>query len=145
MSIIVTGGAGFIGSHLVDFLIENSTENIIIYDNFSRGLYRNIEQHINNSKISIIDGNINDEELLKNVIKKNDTVFHLAAEASVLVSIKNEALTFYTNVFGIISIISGQGVFGEHPLAKNTRLPRFIEMILFLVHINYLKLGKMLK
>ena len=105
MSIIVTGGAGFIGSHLVDFLIKNTTENMIIYDNFSRGLHRNIEQHKYNSKISIIDGDINDEDLLKDVIKKNDIVFHLAAEASVLGSIKNEDLTFSTNVIGTYKIL----------------------------------------
>lgn len=129
MTIIVTGGAGFVGSHLVDLIIEKSTENIIIYDNFSRGLYDNIEQQMLNSRVKIINGDINDENLLRNVIKKNDVVFHLAAQASVLGSVKNESLTFATNIIGTYKLLeaaknaeankiiftSSREVYGEAP------------------------------
>ncbi len=81
--ILVIGGAGFIGSHLVEQLILEDIEQIIIYDNLSRGKIQNISfienYGFNNDKIKVVIGDVRDLDVLDNVMKGIDYVFHLAA------------------------------------------------------------------
>ena len=76
-SIAVTGGAGFIGSHLVDKLVALGKQ-VTVYDNFSAGSLNNLKVHLNNPKVSIIEGDVQDERALKNAFEGTDYVFHLA-------------------------------------------------------------------
>lgn len=105
MSILITGGAGFIGSHLVDFLIENTEEKITVLDNFSRGLRGNLKTKLHNPRLRIVEGEITNKDLLIRIINEGDIVFHLAAQASVLGSVKNESLTFSSNVIGTFRLL----------------------------------------
>lgn len=74
----VTGGAGFIGSHLVERLCELNTE-IIVYDNLARGKKINIEKLINTGKVRFIKGDLNNCESLNKAIEGCEVVIHLAA------------------------------------------------------------------
>lgn len=76
---LVTGGAGFVGSYLVEKLIQQNPSKVIIIDNMLRGTRRNMESFINNPLVEFIEGDIRDEELMESLIKNVDYVFHLAA------------------------------------------------------------------
>lgn len=79
--VLVIGGAGFMGSHVVDELIKEDVEEIVIYDNFSRGSFDNIEEALKDSRIRIFElgGDILYTDTLNKAIKDKDYVFHLAA------------------------------------------------------------------
>lgn len=77
---LITGGAGLIGSHIVDELIkEGSYKEIIVLDNFVRGRRKNLSGPIANGKIKIVEGDIRDRKLLAEVMEGIDVVFHQAA------------------------------------------------------------------
>ena len=102
MKVIVTGGAGFIGSHLVEHL--SSEGHIIkVIDNFSTGRKENLE-HVRDN-IEIIQGDLNTFEDLPNIIKGNDWVFHLAALADIVPSIQNPQQYFDANVNGTLKLL----------------------------------------
>lgn len=78
--ILITGGAGLIGSHIIDALIYAGVEGeLIIYDNFSRGRRENLESAIEKYPLTIIDGDIRDRSKVMEVMKGIDLVFHQAA------------------------------------------------------------------
>ncbi|MGD6934226.1 MAG: SDR family NAD(P)-dependent oxidoreductase [Candidatus Bathyarchaeia archaeon] len=105
LNVLVTGGAGFIGSHLVDRLV-NSGYNVKVLDNLSTGNLSNIQSHIDNGKIEFVEGDITNLEQVKACISGIDAVFHLAAQISVPLSVKNPKFTYETNVNGTINMLS---------------------------------------
>lgn len=80
MKVLVTGGAGFIGSHITDALCM-SNEDVTVIDNFTTGSLDNLAQV--KSKIKIIEGDIRDEKLINDLVSKADLVFHMAAALGV--------------------------------------------------------------
>jgi len=78
MKAFVTGGAGFIGSHLVDKLMSRG-ETVTVYDNFTSGKKEFLAQHINNDNFSLIEADLLDLDSVKKEIKDHDVVFHIAA------------------------------------------------------------------
>lgn len=98
MKILVTGGAGFIGSHLVDHLLNNGA-NIYVIDNLSNGLLDNL-----NSKCNFIEADVLDIETLEK-LPKFEAIYHLAAVGSVPRSVSNPDLTFSANVIGTKNIL----------------------------------------
>ena len=78
-SILVTGGAGFIGSYLIEQLLKHSPKKIIIIDNLVRGSYDNMENFINNPVVEFIEGDVNDFKLLEKCISESDFIYHMAA------------------------------------------------------------------
>ena len=79
--VVVTGGAGFIGSFVVRELLENEVGEVIIYDNFSRGKMENIQDSLKDSRCMLFPhgGDIRDIDILNEALKNADYVFHLAA------------------------------------------------------------------
>lgn len=77
--ILVLGGAGFIGSHVVDQLIEEPVREIVVLDNFVRGTRANLRQAERDERVHVIEGSITDAELLARLMQGTDGVFHLAA------------------------------------------------------------------
>lgn len=80
-SVLVIGGAGFIGSHVVEELIEQGAGEVIIYDNFTRGTMDNLESALCNDKVRVFElgGDINQIDILNEAVKGRDYVIHLAA------------------------------------------------------------------
>ena len=112
---LVTGGAGFIGSHLVDRLLKLGHE-VIVIDDFSSGKKENLEHHKNNSNLKIFAKNICDkniEDLFKNVL----VVFHVAAIPRVQFSIEFPEKTNEANVTGILNVLES---------AKKAGVKRFV-------------------
>jgi len=79
--ILVTGGAGFIGSFLVRRLLSEEVAEVVIYDNFARGRYENIADSLEDGRCRIFEhgGDIRDTDVLDQAMKNKDYVFHLAA------------------------------------------------------------------
>jgi UDP-glucose 4-epimerase len=77
--VLVIGGAGFVGSHLVDQLLQEPVREIVVLDNFVRGVPGNLRQAVQDRRVRTIEGSITDVELLCELMKDTDYVFHLAA------------------------------------------------------------------
>lgn len=77
--VLVTGGAGFLGSHIVDQLIDTKVREIVIIDNFVRGTRANLAEAVNDPRVRVVEGSITDLALLRREMAGTDYVFHLAA------------------------------------------------------------------
>lgn len=99
---LVTGGAGFIGSHLVRRLLDIGV-HVRVVDNFSTGRLSNLDPLI--ADIELFEGDIRDDRLMTRAAQGVDTVFHLAAIASVPLSVANPRLTFDVNVAGTLNVL----------------------------------------
>ena len=99
MKILITGGAGFIGSHLCDRLLLDQ-HDVVILDNFSTGRFENIERHEDNKLVQIITGSISDESLTRDAVRDVDFVFHLASAVGVQLILDEPVKTIETIVHG---------------------------------------------
>src|SRR5271169_263138 len=77
--VLITGGAGLVGSHIADLLVRENSPEIIVLDNFVRGRRENIASASANGNIRIVEGDIRDTQLLHEVMQGVDLVFHQAA------------------------------------------------------------------
>lgn len=102
-NIVVTGGAGFIGSNIVRTL--SSENEVIVIDDLSIGNLSNINDLIQNKSITFIKGSVTDLDFLQKIFKNVDYVFHEAAIPSVPRSIENPIKSNYANVNGTINVL----------------------------------------
>jgi len=102
-NILVTGGAGFIGSHIVEELIKNDL-NVIVYDNFSVGKIENLLQGIR-KKIKIVKGDILNFKKLNHCTKNVDVVIHEAARVAIRDSVENFLGDARENIIGTLNVI----------------------------------------
>lgn len=109
MKIIVTGGAGFIGSHLVDLLIANN-HDVTVLDNFSTGRKANLD-HVKD-KIQLIECDLSLNGDWVKYFKEVDWVFHLAALADIVPSIQKPEAYFRANVDGTFNVLQASIAFG---------------------------------
>jgi UDP-glucose 4-epimerase len=111
MKYIVTGGAGFIGSHLVDFLIKDGG-HVKVIDNLSTGNPENLTQHKGNRSFEFIDADIADLEGIKGYFKDIDVVFHIAGLADIVPSIVKPAQYYRSNVTGTFAVMEASRLAG---------------------------------
>lgn len=118
-NILVTGGAGFIGSHLVRYLLAEDVWNVSVVDNFN-DFYspeikrRNIESFLNDSHFRLYENDICDDESLRAVFAENkfDVIVHLAARAGVRPSLEQPKLYAETNILGTLNLLEMAREFG---------------------------------
>ena len=113
---LVTGGAGFIGSHLVDHLLDGGHE-VIVLDNFATGRRENLAQHRDNTRLKIHQVDVAEPELIQPYFKGVECVFHLAALADIVPSIQYPLRYHSTNVNGTIAVLEA---------ARSSGVKRFI-------------------
>ena len=101
---LVTGGAGFIGSHLVDALIERGSQ-VRVLDNLSTGLRDNLAHH--GSRVDLMEGSITDPDAVARAVKDASVVFHLGALASVTRSIENPPASHAACATGTLNVLDG--------------------------------------
>jgi len=101
--IVVTGGAGFIGSNLARNLCNNN--EVIVIDNLITGNFNNIKDLVDKNKLNFINGSITDIDLLKKSLKGIDFVFHQAAIPSVPRSVKDPISSNNANINGTLNVL----------------------------------------
>ena len=123
MKALVTGGAGFIGSNITKLLLDEG-HDVVILDNLSTGYRSNLDSL---PGAAFVEGNIRDHELVSEIMRKVDVVFHLAASVGNRRSIDNPILDSQVNVIGTLNVLdaardagvkkivysSSAGIFGE--------------------------------
>jgi UDP-N-acetylglucosamine 4-epimerase len=102
--ILITGGAGFIGSNLCDYFLSNNNE-VVCLDNFATGHRHNIEKFISNSNFTLIEGDIRDLETCKKAVDGVDYVLHQAALGSVPRSLSDPITSNDVNVSGFLNML----------------------------------------
>jgi len=104
MKYLVTGGAGFIGSHLVDRLLQDGHE-VSVLDDFSTGRKENLSQHSENSQLKIVTGTILDEAIVNSLVQECDRVFHFAAAVGVFTIMEKPIESMDTNIHGTRNVL----------------------------------------
>lgn len=147
MKILITGGAGFIGSHLTERLLEKG-HHVVVIDNFDdfydpKEKRRNLIRCHSNPKFLLVEGDIKDEKRLREIFGKDkiDTIIHLAAKVGIRPSIKHSRLYQEVNIGGTLSLLeaardfkiknfifgSSSSVYGERsgvPFRENDRVDK---------------------
>jgi UDP-N-acetylglucosamine 4-epimerase len=114
--ILITGGAGFIGSNLCDYFIEKKYQ-VVCLDNFATGHLHNLDGVINNTNFTLIEGDIRNIEDCQKAVHGVDFVLHQAALGSVPRSIKDPITTNDVNVTGFLNMLT---------VARDAKVKRFI-------------------
>jgi len=104
MKTLVTGGLGFIGSHLVELLMKEG-HSVIVIDNFSTGRLQNVASCIKNKRLKIVNADITHLEDIDKHFSKVDWVFHLAGIADIVPSIENPLKYHNVNVNGTVNVL----------------------------------------
>ena len=104
MKILVTGGAGFIGSHLADRLVGDGGD-VTVYDDLSSGKVSHIQHHIGKSYFKFVQADLADTKTLNLAMKGHDAVFHLAANPDAREGIKNPALDLKIGTIATFNVL----------------------------------------
>jgi UDP-glucose 4-epimerase len=116
MKILITGGAGFIGSHLCEKLLENGHE-VTSIDNFSTGRASNLNNFLGHTGFKSVEGSILDTGTLRPLVQDSEYVFHLAAAVGVFNIVKNPLASLLTNIRGTENVLE---------IAHETNRPVFL-------------------
>ena len=106
MRALVTGGAGFIGSHLCERLVEDG-HVVTALDNLSTGVASNLSGLSSSENFDFTEGSILDVELLNKLIDQSDHIFHLAAAVGVFNIVNNPLASLLTNIRGTENVLEG--------------------------------------
>lgn len=127
-NVIIVGGAGFIGSHFIDFLLARpEIERVRLYDNFSSGRAWHYEHHATDKRLSVITGDVKDLSALTEAMKGFDLVIHLASNPDIAAAMTNPAIDFHEGTLLTFHVVeamrisgaahilyaSGSGVYGD--------------------------------
>ncbi|MGI4834895.1 MAG: SDR family oxidoreductase [Janthinobacterium lividum] len=128
-SFLVTGGAGFIGSNLVEYLLKYGAKKVRVLDNFSNGFRKNLRLFADNPALEVLEGDIRDREACARACQGIDVVLHQAALGSVPRSIHDPVTTDEVNVGGFVKMLfaakeagirrfvyaASSSTYGDHP------------------------------
>ncbi len=119
MRYLITGGAGFIGSHLAEYLLA-SGNHVTVIDDLSTGSLDNIAQLRHGSNFECVVGSVDDETIIADLIADCDVVFHLAAAVGVRLIIESPVRTIFTNVHGTEAVLKVAERHGRRVIAAST-------------------------
>lgn len=117
LSFLITGGAGFIGSNLVEYLLYYGAKKVRVLDNLSNGHKKNIQEFLNHPAFEFIEGDIRDYDTCTSAMEGIDFVSHQAALGSVPRSIKDPITSNHVNVSGFLNVLD---------VAKNNNIQRLV-------------------
>lgn len=127
MKALITGGAGFIGSNLVELLVKEGHE-VRVFDNLSSGHIENISEYINDRDIEYIGGDVRDADALCRAMKNIDVVYHMAASVGRQRSIDNPALDSTINLVGTVNVLEGMRHNDVHKIVYSSSAAIFGEL-----------------
>ena len=116
MQILITGGAGFIGSHMCERLVLEG-HKVTVIDNFSTGRASNLDGLVGSNNFTLVEGSILDSKILNSLVKNSEYVFHLAAAVGVFNIVKNPLESLLTNIRGTENVLEA---------AVETKTPVFL-------------------
>ena len=119
MHILITGGAGFIGSHLTDALL-NRGDSVSVLDNLSTGSIENVQRLQEHPRFSFTHGAIDDSPALDRLASHADAIVHLAAAVGVQLVLERPTHTIETNVLGTHALLAAARRYGCHTLIAST-------------------------
>jgi len=119
MKALITGGAGFIGSHLAERLLGDGQE-VVILDNLSTGRLENIQAFRSHPKLQFVKGDIRDVSLVQLLAAECDMIFHLAAAVGVQLIADDPVRTIETNIGGTETVLAMANKFGRRILIAST-------------------------
>ena len=128
-SFLITGGAGFIGSNIIEYLLKYRAKKVRVLDNFSTGSYQNIESFRSNPAFELLEGDIRDINMCRKAVEGIDFVSHQAALGSVPRSINDPITTNEVNISGFLNMLvaardenvkqfiyaASSSTYGDHP------------------------------
>ena len=132
MKYFITGGAGFIGSTMVDRLLQDQDNQITIFDNFCSGQMNYIEHNLNNKRFKLIKGDLLDLAIVKKSVASHDFIFHFAANPDISKAMTETDLDLRLGIIATYNVLeamrindikkiaysSGSGVYGDVGLTK---------------------------
>ena len=119
MKALVTGGAGFIGSHLTERLL-NDGDNVAVIDNLSTGSLENIESFKNHTGFEFVEGDIRNVKLMEPLVEQSDAIFHLAAAVGVRLIAEDPVHTIETNIGGTEIVLNIANKFSKKILIASS-------------------------
>lgn len=119
MKVLVTGGAGFVGSHIVDRLLARGDE-VIVLDDLSTGRHDNLLTHRNEARLEFILGSILNPDLVDDAVRRADFVFHLAAAVGVNLIVERPLESLATNIRGSEVVLEKCHKYGRPVLVTST-------------------------
>ncbi len=119
MRTVITGGAGFIGSHLVEHLLAKG-DDIAVIDNLSTGRLENLADHLANPRLRFVEGSILDRAAVDDVVGGADRVFHLAAAVGVHLIVDHPLESLRTNIHGTETVLDSTLAAGAVLLLAST-------------------------
>jgi UDP-glucose 4-epimerase len=119
MKVLVTGGAGFIGSHLTERLLSDGHQ-VSVIDNLSTGSLTNIESFREHADFEFVAGDVRDAGLMEPLIERCDSIFHLAAAVGVRLIAEDPVHTIETNIGGTETVLNIANKFGRKTLIAST-------------------------
>ena len=119
MKVLITGGAGFIGSHLAERLLDDGHQ-VAVIDNLSTGSLKNIENFRGHTGFKFVSGDIRDVELMVPLTDQCDMIFHLAAAVGVRLIAEDPVRTIETNIGGTETVLDIANKFGKKILIASS-------------------------
>ena len=119
MKILVTGGAGFIGSHLSDRLLEDGHE-VVALDNFATGSHDNIAHQVRNPRFKLVIGSVRDSSLVHELVERCEVIFHMAAAVGVKRILDEPSQSLHTNVNGTENVLHAASLRGRRAIIAST-------------------------
>ena len=116
---LVTGGAGFIGSHVVDALVGVG-HSVVVLDDLSTGRHGNIRGHVDGGAVDFVLGSILDEEIVDSAVRRSDVVIHLAAAVGVNLIVERPLESLATNIRGSEIVLEKCHKYGKKVLVASS-------------------------
>ncbi|MEJ7810318.1 MAG: GDP-mannose 4,6-dehydratase [Gemmatimonadaceae bacterium] len=116
---LITGGAGFIGSHLAEHLLDNG-EEVLVWDNLSTGRMANLQRCLGRPGFGYIIGDFTRDQTFESVVGRMDVVYHLAAAVGVQLIVNDPVRTIETNIVGTEVALKAAAKFGKRIFVAST-------------------------